>query len=219
MAEPKTLEYRLAEAQHMLRALNAEMQRLVLTCDDPNDPALVELDEKITTAQKVIRRLELLAENKGKALTAEQRAALKAERRTAARKVMVLAQSRITLASKLDAEFAKIGELLAEWQELGKDCRATFGEVHRPSSDFDYVALDYASGTNGAICGALESVLQIAGLGVTGIPLEQQFSRPKDMRQTLTEAAKHNAERLKGTLQAHRYAHGDITLNDAFDKE
>jgi len=219
VAEHKTLEYRYAEAQHMLRTLNAEMQRLMLTCDDPNDPALVELDEKITTAQKVIRRLEMLIANKDKALTAEQHAALKAKRRTAAKKVAALAQSRVALASKLDAEFAKIGELLAEWQGLGKDCRATFGEVHRPSTDFDYVALDYAAGSNGGLCNALVSVLQTAGLGEKGIPLAQQFVLPRDMRQTLTEAATYNAEKLKAMLQAHRYGHGDITLNDAFDKE
>lgn len=215
----KPIDRLLAEAQHELVRLNDEMQRLAMSCDDPNDPALVELDEKISSARKAIGRLELLAANRAKGITAEQRAAMKANRRTDAQKVMQLAKARIALAAKLDAELAKVGTLLAEWGSLGRECRATFGGVHRPSPDFDYLALDYASGSNGAIVGALESVLQTIGLGVVGIPLDQQFQRPKDMRQSLTEAAKHNAARLEGILQGHRFGHGDITLNDPFDKE
>jgi Fe-S oxidoreductase len=215
----KPIDRLLAEAQHELGTLNAEMQRVAANTDNPNDPALIEIDEKITSARKAIKRLELLAANRAKGITAEQRAARKAARRVAALKVMSLAQSRIDLAAKLDTELARVGTLLAEWASLGHECRAAFSSVHRPSPDFDYLALDYASGSNGAIVGALESVLQAAGVGVVGIPLEQQFLRPKDMRQSLTEAAKHNAARMEGMLQGHRFGHGDITLNDRFDKE
>lgn len=215
----KPIDRLLAEAHHELATLNAEMRRLAMTCEDPNDPALLDLDVKVASTQATIRRLELLAENRSKAITAEQRIAMKAARRAAAKKVMTLANARIDLAGKLDSALGKVGALLNEWQSLGRACRDAFGDVHRPSNNFDYLALDYASGSNGAIIGALESVLQGAGVGSVGIPLEQRFERPKDMRQSLTEAAKHNAERLEGALQAHRYGHGDITLNDPFDKE
>lgn len=209
MTEPKTLDRRIAEAQHQLRTLKGELAEACACTNDPDDQELVKLDKQIDATQGTIRRLEAIKENQRNAISAEERARQKQERADAYRNAISLAQDRIALAGKLEAEFAKVGALLEEWAALGEQCRGAVGIVHRESDTFDYHLFDVAYGRNGSVVVALDAVMCRAGIGSVGIPMPGASSVPSFQQATLTEAAKMSVKKLEGILQGHLTSYGE----------
>lgn len=209
MTEPKTLDRRIAEAQHQLRTLQDEVATVCARIDDPDDPELVELDKQVDVARATIRRLETIKENQKKTISIEERARRKQERADAYKRAISLAQSRIALAGKLEAEFAKIGTLLQEWAALGEQCRGAVGSVHRQSDNFDYHLFDVAYGRNGNMVVALDTAMSRAGIGSVGIPLPGMSSTPAGLQTSLTEAAEASVKKLEGIMQGHLASYGE----------
>ncbi len=209
MSEQKTLDRRIAEAQHHLRTLQGEIAEACNRTTDPDDPALVALDKQIDAAQATLRRLETIQANQKNTISADERARQKKERATAYRQAIALAQARVELAGKLETEIAKVGALLKEWGAIGEQCRDAVGQVHRVSDTFDYHLFDLAYGRNGSMVVALASVMGRAGVGRVGIPIPGLTDVPAGLQSSLVEAAKVGVKKIEGVLQGHLASYGE----------
>ncbi|HNQ56825.1 MAG TPA: hypothetical protein PKH27_04805 [Candidatus Desulfobacillus denitrificans] len=209
MSESKTLDRRIAEAQHHLRTLQGEIAEACNRTTDPDDPTLVELDKQIEATQATIRRLETIQTNQKNVISAEERARQKKARADAYRRAVTLAKSRIELAGKLEAEISKVGVLLKEWAAIGEQCRDAVGQVHRVSDSFDYHLFDLAYGRNGSMVVALDTVIGRAGIGRVGIPLPGMSDVPRSMQSTLVETATVCVAKIEGLMQGHLASYGE----------
>jgi len=209
MSEPKTLDRRIAEAQHHLRTLQGEIAEACNRTTDPDDPTLVELDKQIDGVQATIRRLETIQANQKNTVSAEERAREKKHRAAAYRQAIALTQARVDLAGKMESEILKVGALLKEWAAIGEQCREAVGQVHRVSDTFDYHLFDLAYGRNGSMLVALASVMGRAGVGRVGIPIPGLTDVPVGLQSSLVEAAKLSAKKIEGCMQGHLASYGE----------
>lgn len=209
MTEPKTIEYRLAEARHHLRNLQAELAEACNHHGDPDAPEILALDRQIEEATAAIRRLEAFEVHSKTRVSTEELERERQNRKASRRKVIALAKQRIPVAGRLDAKFAEIGGLLQEWAAIGVECRNAAGQVHRESQSFDYHMFDLAFGRNGTAAVALASAMTRAGVGQTGIPLEGVPTVPLGSQCSLVTAAELQVKKLEVLLEGHLKSYGE----------
>lgn len=211
MSEQKTLEYRIAEAQHVLRTLQCEIAEACNRTTDPDDPALVELDQRIEATKATIRRLDAIQVSQKNTISAEEHARQKQERAEAYQRAVALAHDRVDLAGKLEASIADIGVLLKEYAAIGEQCRNAVGRVHRDTVHgvFDYQLFDLAYGRNGSMVVALDTAMSCAGIGSVGIPIPGTTSVPAGLQCYLVESAKANAKKIEVCLKSHLASYGE----------
>ena len=193
----------IAETQQRIDQINGEIISLTATAESLDDPRLMEADNQLHLAVKRLQRLAHLKQAGAVRLSADILAQKQAEREQACKAAKKLAKDRIPVAQALDAAFATVGKLLAEWDRLGTECHRNTTDTHRGDAlhAWAYSFLNDARGNSERFTGALEFALLKHGIGDVGVYLPGINHRPLGDAYTFAEAAEIVAERLAFRLE------------------